>query len=483
MKKYLSLFTLLLVFSILSGCEDRSELTAPTVPPFSTGTASFTSFVSIGNSLTAGLQSNALYESSQKYSFGAIIAKQVGANYQQPLISDPGIGGRINLTGFTNTTPPTPIFNYSAPNAGTPLNLNYAAPYNNLGVPGSILYDIMDTTDYTIKSGLRANPFFQIVLRSGAFGKSIFEQAKNLNPTFMTVWIGNNDVLGYATSGGTRGTDATGKLPSDAAVFGFLYNQLVGRLTAELPNTKVVFSNIPDVTSVPYFKVVGPSVGAAIKKVQATIPTLPGLVYATSAAPFVAVADVASLSNFSVMLTLTSSTYAGYLGQPTGKYYVDKGLAVPAGVDTTKPFGFDPTNPFPNEFVLDPSEITIATNAVNAFNNTISTLIASNPNYVLFDANAVLKQIAATGLTIDGIGFSSAFLTGGIFSYDGVHLTDQGSAIVANYIIALINSKFGAAIPKVNLRTIPGMKFSKSISFNEYGLPLIPYDALKNLYL
>ncbi|MDP2302995.1 MAG: hypothetical protein Q8N03_11300 [Ignavibacteria bacterium] len=485
MKKiFLVLMIGLISLSIFNGCEDRTELTAPVEPAFTTGSADFTRVVSIGNSLTAGFQSNALFESAQKYSFGSLIAKQTrSANYVQPLISDPGYGGKINLTGFSNTTPPRPMFSYSPAQGGTPLLLTHAAPYNNLGVPGAILYDVMDTTDFATKSVMRANPFFQLVLRNPALGKSIFEQAKNLAPTFLLVWIGNNDVLGYATSGGTRGTDATGKLPSNDAVFGFLYNQMVTRIATELPNTKAVFGNIPNVTSVPYFKAVGPSVAVEIKKAQAVYPTLPGLVYAKTDAPYVGVATVEALASFQTLLTLTSSTYASYLGQPTGKYYVDKGLAIPAGVDTTKPFGFDPTNPFPNEFVLDPDEMTIANNAVTAFNNTISTLVSANTNFALFDANAYMTQLSATGLTIDGIGFGSSFITGGVFSYDGVHLSDQGNAIVANQIINVINTKFSAAIPRINLSTIPGMKFSKKIQLDNLGLPIFPVGALDNLYL
>jgi hypothetical protein len=132
---------------------------------------------------------------------------------------------------------------------------------------------------------------------------------------------------------------------------------------------------------------------------------------------------------------------------------------------------------------LDPDEMTIANNAVTAFNNTISTLVSANTNFALFDANAYMTQLSATGLTIDGIGFGSSFITGGVFSYDGVHLSDQGNAIVANQIINVINTKFSAAIPRINLSTIPGMKFSKKIQLDNLGLPIFPVGALDNLYL
>jgi hypothetical protein len=54
-------------------------------------------YVSVGNSLTAGYQSNGLFASAQAYSYPNLISKQLslaGGNvgtFQQPLYSDPGL--------------------------------------------------------------------------------------------------------------------------------------------------------------------------------------------------------------------------------------------------------------------------------------------------------------------------------------------------------------------------------------------------------
>src|SRR4029079_8444772 len=85
-----------------------------------------------------------------------------------------------------------------------------------------------------------------------------------------------------------------------------------------------------------------------------------------------------------------------------------------------------------------------------AYNNTIRSA-ATASNAALVDANAVLSQIAATGVNIGGVTFNSAFLTGGLFSYDGVHPTLFGYAYVANLFIDAINEKFGGHIPAVDL--------------------------------
>ena len=172
MKKLITLFAMASLLFFVA-CEDRSDLTAPSAP--NTGDADFTRIVSIGNSLTAGYQSGSLFESSQVYSFGKIIADQVGSSYEQPIISEPGIPGKLELHDLSPTISPNP-------GMGSPTNSNYEAPYNNLGVPGAILYDLTDTTDFATKVVERANPFFGVVLRDQQFGKSIIEQALNLNP-------------------------------------------------------------------------------------------------------------------------------------------------------------------------------------------------------------------------------------------------------------------------------------------------------------
>ena len=85
-----SLLALLIV--LMGGCSDKT----PDGPVNSLGNVAVNKYVAIGNSLTAGYQSNGLYESAQIYSFPNLIAQQLkaaGANigqFEQPLWADPG---------------------------------------------------------------------------------------------------------------------------------------------------------------------------------------------------------------------------------------------------------------------------------------------------------------------------------------------------------------------------------------------------------
>lgn len=476
MKKiFLSLTALTVLFLI--GCEQRTDISLPTASTAapSLGTANFTSFVSLGNSITAGFQSNALYKSASENSFGRMIAKQVGASYEFPSVSDSGIGGRIRLVKIDlSTSPSVPYLVYGAKRSEIPANAaTLARPYNNLGVPGAILRDLIDTNDAFVDNRWTvSNPIFQAILRNKAFGKTELDQAKKLNPTFMTLWIGNNDVLGYATSGGL--------LPlTDVSTFTTQYNTLVSRITTELPNCKVAVANIPNVDGIPFFTTVGPSIGKSLASKGVTT----GFFYATSSA--YGMATNGALDSLKVIVTLPGSTAAAYLGS-TGAYYRATVTAVPAGVDTTKPFGLHPANPFPNSLVLDPTEIQNIRTAVDGFNSAIAAAVAGKANFAFVDVNALFKTIRANdskgGTNYNGLIFRTSFISGFLFSFDGVHPSNQGHAIIANEFIKAINSKFGAAIPLINVAQVtPGFNLSKQLPMNELGLPVFPKGMFDNL--
>lgn len=424
MKKFLSIIILFFVLFAI-GCEDRSEL-APPAPP-STGSVNFSKFVTLGNSLTAAYQNGALYESSQMYSIGKLIADQVGVPFEQPIVADPGTGGRLEVQALTATG----IQIYTNTNQGEPKNLNLNRPYNNLAVPGAFLYDVANatssTTCYSYVFGGQANPLFDLVLRGQG---SMLTQAKSLNPTVITLWIGNNDILGHATSGAT--------IPyTPATNFAFLYNALAN----EIANTgaKVVVANIPDVTSIPFFTTVGPTLAAqginavwAVRGVGDTIP-------------------VSVMTNY---LTLRA---IDLLNQ--GK-------------------GLTKSNPLPSSVVLDSLEALNVKSVINDYNTTISA-IANAKGFGLVDANALLNS-AKSGLTVNGIRFTTQYVTGGLFSLDGVHPTSRGYAIIANEFIKVINQKWGSDIPLINVANIPGSLILVK-GFAKFGLPVIPAGALDNL--
>ena len=76
---------------------------------------------------------------------------------------------------------------------------------------------------------------------------------------------------------------------------------------------------------------------------------------------------------------------------------------------------------------------------------------ADSKGVAYVDPNTVLAQVSsATGLTQNGITYTSSFIQGGVFSLDGIHLTPAGYALIANEIIKGINAKYGSTIAQVN---------------------------------
>jgi hypothetical protein len=75
----------------------------------------------------------------------------------------------------------------------------------------------------------------------------------------------------------------------------------------------------------------------------------------------------------------------------------------------------------------------------------------SGDDAVLVDLNALLAQISAEGYHVGGITLTKDFLSGGLFSADGVHPTAIGYAIIADEIIRRLNEVTHSAIPRPNI--------------------------------
>nr|WP_321410478.1 hypothetical protein [uncultured Carboxylicivirga sp.] len=70
-----------------------------------------------------------------------------------------------------------------------------------------------------------------------------------------------------------------------------------------------------------------------------------------------------------------------------------------------------------------------------------------------------MNKLSGEGLIIDGNRYSTTFVTGGIFSLDGIHATGRGSAIIANSFIEAINEQFDAQVPEVNINDYKTVEF------------------------
>lgn len=259
---------------------------------YSSGDADFSSFVAVGNSLTAGYADGALYLNGQQNSFPSMLAIQFkhvgGGDFTQPLVND-NFGGllangnqimdnrRVIVLGEDGSQTPAIL-------DGTPttdISNVLEGPFNNMGVPGAKIFHLA-ANGYGNIANLQAggaNPYF--VRMASATDASVIEDAVSQSPTFFSLWIGNNDILSFATSGGI-GVDQSGNLDptsygendiTDPNVFAKVYNDLLTALTSG--GAKGVVANIPDITTIPYFTTIPYSpLDPTNPEFSAQIPTL-----------------------------------------------------------------------------------------------------------------------------------------------------------------------------------------------------------------
>ncbi len=402
-------------------------LAAALVGGAATAQVNYSNYVALGDSLTAGYSAGALTKYYQDYSFPEILAKQFGiASFQQPTISDPGIGSYgtvLRLTALTvGPTGVVPVIGPTPGASGQPINATLATPYNNLGIPGALAGDLATKTgNITNLLTGHINPatlMFDIVLRDGQH--TALQQAISLSPTFVTVWIGNNDVLGAALAGvALEGVTLTPK-----AVFQQEYTALIGALRQYLPSAGIVVATVPDVTSIPFVTTIKPY-----------------LVNPASGAHIPLLGEAGPLTESDYVTLGASALLAKGIGIPTAAG--GTGLPLPEGsVDATG---------LHTGVILRAGEIA-AIQARTADINGIITATAAQFNAKVVDVNAIFANIVAHGVLVGGIELGPAFLTGGIFGYDGVHPQRLGYAVLANEMIKVLNVAYGTKVPQVDLR-------------------------------
>lgn len=251
------LLLILLIFFIIS-CEPEIERPAPAYEE-ARGDADFSVYVALGNSLSAGYADNALYREAQENSFPAVIARKI--EYINPdLVFNQALMPKGNGVGFSSGVPlGRLVLNSVSPLelSATPPSEGWQAkvegPVHNLAVPGATVSDLT-------RPGLgstQGNPFFYRFASSE--GTTVLQDAIALNPTFFTLWIGNNDILGHALSGGyfvDENNQLAGDAPTPVEEFQESYQQIIDQLTASNANISGAIANLPYVSQIPYFNTV-----------------------------------------------------------------------------------------------------------------------------------------------------------------------------------------------------------------------------------
>ncbi len=459
--------------------------------PLTAGTADFSKYVALGNSLTAGFSDNALFIDGQKGAWTNILAQQFklvgGGDFKIPFMAD-NVGGFAGSTRFTPRlylAPPTtpggspspssvalPPYSQFSTTTLTPL----VGQFNNMGVPGAKSFHLLFDgygNPANLALGL-ANPYF--VRFASAPNKSILQDAMAQTPTFFSLWIGNNDVLGYATSGGVtsaqdpvNGGDITPISGAPGVGFDGTYGALVTTLTSG--GAKGVVANIPYVATLPYFTTVPhnpvplDAATAGALNSAAAYGAYNGALAQLKLAGLITEAErakrtitfSAGTSNAVVIIDETLQDLTPInpalikMRQATSKDLIV--LSARTFIGTT--VGGNPQQvngvsvPLSDKWVLTEAEILELKTATDAYNITIKSL-AESKGLAFVDANKILTEVATMGITSNGYTVNASYVTGGAFSLDGVHPSPRGYALIANEFIKAINAKYGSNLKGVS---------------------------------
>jgi lysophospholipase L1-like esterase len=495
-----------------ASCEPEFE-NEVTNGSYSAGDADFSSYVAIGNSLTSGYMDGTVSRIGQTYSFPNILAQQFaivgGGAFTQPSYAEDvnNLGGISGIPGFptrliidAQAGGPEPISG-----ASTVTLTPQATAFNNMGVPGAKTFHLL-APGYGNPGGLAtnpptANPYYVRMATSAT--ATVLGDAMTKNPTFFTNWIGNNDVLGYATNGGSGSTSGMGGADiTPAPVFENAYNTIINTLTAN--GAKGVVATIPNVTDIPFFTTVpynpltASVIGlgneangvALINQLNAQLVgpvkqvlTALGqgdriqLLSTTEGNPLLIKDE--TLTNLAPQLTgaltlagvpaLQAGAIGAIFGQARHARPTDLVLLTTRGVIGTapsSPLAVDPLNkygityPLEDQHILIPSEITEVSNATTTFNNIIKDA-AEAKGLGVVDMNAIMNQLVSGLRVQDGTiytadYFSTATLSTVMFSLDGIHPNARGYALIANEVIKVINSHYNAKLPFVSAGNYPG---------------------------
>jgi lysophospholipase L1-like esterase len=370
---------------------------SPAIGQVETGRADFSRYASIGDSLTAGFSSGSLHGDGQALSYPSLISLQArgGADFEQPLVGPPGIPGILTLQNLS------PLLIAPTPGRGVPLNLGLQRPYDNMAVPGARVGDVVRT---------RSGGLHDVVLRG--LGTQL-ELVAALQPTFVTVWIGNNDHLAAATSGividGVTLTRADEFEADLRTIVGTLGSVGVGGLA---------IATVPSAVAIPYVRAIPPVVVDPATNEPVIV----------NGQPVPLIGPDGPLGPGDSVLLSASAELA-------------RGIGIPVALGGSG-------QPLSDSSVLSAAETAQVETRREQF-NAIIRAVASETGAALVDIAAIFDGAVQRGITLGGVVLTADFLTGGLFSYDGIHASPTGYAIIANAFIEAINATYGSGIPGV----------------------------------
>jgi lysophospholipase L1-like esterase len=358
----------------------------------------FDRYVSMGNSITAGFQSGGINDSTQLQSYAVLLAKQMHTPFLAPLMERPGCP-----PPFTNIFTQTRLAPIAcALRKQQPTSLPYVS---NVAVPGAEVMDAVSNLD-TASNANALTTFFL----GGLTQTQMMERA---HPTFVTVWLGNNDALGALSASDTN------KLTSVAA-FQARYSAALDSIESTGAKAVLIGVGIGDTFPLPFWSRGTTYYGA---KLLNQLP--PAMTVLPNCAP-----------------PRGDSVLVGF---PVGGALVG---AAAAGTPTT----LDCADTLQS---LQPAEYRKLFTTIAGYNAAIAAEASSRASrgWYYIDFNAAMDSVRAVANAVRAFPLLGQPCTtnpfGTAFSCDGIHPSAVTHKLFANKLIELINARYATSLAKI----------------------------------
>lgn len=420
----------------IAACADVDrKLLLPANP---VGGQMLSSYVALGNSITAGWQSGGLNDSVQQQSYARLFALQAQTRFAYPSFTK-AVTVKVGTNTVTITTGCPPLLGNWVTQKNTDSLITGGTPggcalrdaskltdiLNNVAVPFAYASDLL-VTGSGVKIPVAPHTFI-------LGGKAQVDRALDADPTFVSVWVGNNETLSPATVGMLTGLPSSGAPPLvSVADFSAAFNAAVDSLVRARPGLKGILFGAVRVANAPRF-FPADSLGLSTSK-RTAFQTFHGKGTTT----IIGCGTIAT--GWLVSSELAKAIRAG---------------THPNVVSCVKN---TPQAPIGDIFMIDPTELAAFNAATDGYNATISAK-ATALGWAYLDPNPILEaqKSGATPAIPAFPNFTANAGTrdtpnavfGALFSLDGVHPSGAGQKIIANAMIDAVNAKYSLSIPKV----------------------------------
>jgi hypothetical protein len=385
---------------LLLSCSDEALLPPQPVAEM------FSRYAALGNSLTAGFQSGGINDSTQLESYAIVLAQamglEIGRDFTYPSLAMPGCPPPL-VNIFTQETIDTIPVTNCAFRGELPRQIN------NVAVPGAAVIDVLSNLD----PASNPNPLTSQMLG----GRTQAEAASLIGPTFASVFIGNNDILGAIT-------DQTN--PGDPGLI-----TRVGDFRSSYDSIMAVLDSLPTLQG-----------GILIGVVQVTFAP-----YASSGAAYwlasQTIADLTVDNNCLDQQEIAGTTDSASVLIPF-HYAAPIMAAAAAGVPQTIDCSVDA--------VISAAEAAFMVLVVGAYNDIIEEH-ATSREWAYLDPNIILDDLLQDPTKIrpfpaydpaDPQHLTAPF--GTALSRDGVHPSAESHRVLANALATAINATYGTSL-------------------------------------